>query len=72
MKILIIKGKDNHTRDDYYELVDFHSSRPGHDLRYSLDGEKMRSIGWELPVNFEKSLESVVHWTLNNKSWLMS
>ena len=23
-----------------YELVDFHSSRPGHDLRYSLDGEK--------------------------------
>ena len=55
-----------------YELVDFHSSRPGHDLRYSLDGEKMRSIGWELPVNFEKSLGSVVHWTLNNKSWLMS
>ncbi len=25
-----------------YEMVDFHSSRPGHDLRYSLSGEKMK------------------------------
>ena len=23
-----------------YEMVDFHSSRPGHDLRYALDGDK--------------------------------
>ena len=28
-----------------YEMVDFHSSRPGHDLRYSLDGSKMKKIG---------------------------
>ena len=26
-----------------YEMVDFHSSRPGHDLRYSLSGEKMKN-----------------------------
>jgi dTDP-glucose 4,6-dehydratase len=53
-----------------YELLDFHSSRPGHDLRYALDGEKMQSIGWELPMNFEKSLQSVVEWTLKNDRWL--
>ena len=29
-----------------YEMVDFHSKRPGHDLRYSLCGEKMNSIGF--------------------------
>ena len=23
-----------------YEMVDFHSSRPGHDLRYALDGDR--------------------------------
>ena len=29
-----------------YEMVDFHSQRPGHDLRYALDGEKMKDMGW--------------------------
>ena len=29
-----------------YELVDFHSQRPGHDLRYALSGEKMKMMGW--------------------------
>lgn len=27
------------------EMIDFHSSRPGHDLRYALDGSKMTSLG---------------------------
>lgn len=53
-----------------YEMVDFHSTRPGHDLRYSLSGEKMASMGWKLPVNFEDSLEKTIRWTLQNKKWL--
>ena len=27
-------------------MVDYHSSRPGHDLRYALSGEKMKKLGW--------------------------
>ncbi len=53
-----------------YELVDFHSSRPGHDLRYALDGTKMSSIGWKLPVNFYDSLEQTVRWSLAHPQWL--
>lgn len=53
-----------------YEMVDFHSSRPGHDLRYALNGDKMRKLGWTLPVNFEKSLERTVAWTLKHPHWL--
>jgi dTDP-glucose 4,6-dehydratase len=54
-----------------YELVDFHSSRPGHDLRYALDGEKLKAMGWSLPLNFEESLRNTVLWTLQNKDkWL--
>jgi len=53
-----------------YEMVDFHSSRPGHDLRYGLDGNKMYSMGWKLPVDFKKSLENMINWTLDNKEWL--
>jgi dTDP-glucose 4,6-dehydratase len=53
-----------------YELVDFHSNRPGHDLRYGLDGTKLFEMGFELPVNFEESLKNMVNWTLENQKWL--
>jgi len=55
-----------------YEMVDFHSSRPGHDLRYSLCGEKMRLLGWKLPVNFDDSLRKMIEWTIKNKKWLQN
>lgn len=54
----------------HYELVDFHSSRPGHDLRYALDGSKMEVLGWYPPVNFAESLVKTVQWYLENPRWL--
>jgi dTDP-glucose 4,6-dehydratase len=53
-----------------YEMVDFHSSRPGHDLRYALDGSKMKEMGWDLPLNLEESLEKTIKWSIENKQWL--
>lgn len=53
-----------------YEMVDFHASRPGHDLRYSLDGSKLRAAGWVPPVPLEESLEAMVAWYLANPEWL--
>ena len=53
-----------------FELVDFHSSRPGHDLRYALDRTKMSELGWDLKVDLKKSLAKTVHWYLENKKWL--
>jgi len=53
-----------------YEMVDFHSSRPGHDLRYSLCGEKVKSLGWHIPKTFTESLEKTIHWYLHNQEWL--
>ena len=54
-----------------YRLVDFHSSRPGHDLRYALDGSKMAAIGWKPPVPLQESLEATVRWTLDHPEWLI-
>jgi dTDP-glucose 4,6-dehydratase len=54
-----------------YRLIDFHSSRPGHDLRYSLDDSKIKELGWKSPKNFEESLKKTVEWTLENKRWLV-
>ena len=54
-----------------YELVDFHSSRPGHDLRYALDGTRLANMGWRVPMTFEESLARTVTWTLERKDkWL--
>lgn len=53
-----------------YEMVDFHSSRPGHDLRYSLDGTKIFSLGWKMPKTFEDSLEKTIRWFLEHDRWL--
>lgn len=53
-----------------YEMVDFHSSRPGHDLRYGLDGTKLKEMGFGYPKSFEQSLEKTIQWTLENPKWL--
>lgn len=57
-----------------YNMVDFHSSRPGHDLRYALDGGKLKNFGWTPPNTFHESLLKCVEWYMapGNKRWLNS
>lgn len=49
---------------------DFHSFRPGHDMHYGLDGNKLKEMGWNPPIPFRESLEKVVNWTKDNPKWL--
>ena len=54
-----------------YELMDVdNSNRPGHDLRYGLDGTKLFDMGWKSPIGFEDSLTKTILWTLENKKWI--
>lgn len=48
-------------KDLEYEMVDFHSARPGHDLRYALDGTKLREMGWEPTLTLREGLEGVIN-----------
>jgi dTDP-glucose 4,6-dehydratase len=52
-----------------YELVDFHSARPGHDLRYSLSGKRLAEMGWEPKIAVRERIREVVEWTLANDRW---
>ncbi len=52
------------------DYQNFHDVRPGHDLRYSLDNNKLDKLGWKPPINFDVSLEETVRWTANHKEWL--
>ena len=53
-----------------YKMVDFHSSRPGHDLRYSLSGEKMKKLGWTPSIKLTERIKQVVDWSLKNDNWI--
>lgn len=53
-----------------YNMVNFHESRPGHDLRYCLDGSKLETLGWSPPVTFTESLRKTIEWTVQNPEWL--
>jgi dTDP-glucose 4,6-dehydratase len=48
------------------EYVDFSHARPGHDRRYSLDGAKLRDMGWKQPLDFKTSLDRTIRWVLND------
>lgn len=52
------------------EFVDFHSVRPGHDLRYSLDGSKMKRLGWTPPTGFDVALQRIIAFYRGNPEWL--
>jgi dTDP-glucose 4,6-dehydratase len=45
-----------------YKLTDFHNERPGHDIRYALDGRKMAGLGWTPPVSLSESLAKLIDW----------
>ena len=68
--VLAQKIAEVQKRELIYELIDNHSSRPGHDLRYSLSPNLLKSLGWEPKIKLSKRIEEVVDWSLKNKRWL--
>ena len=61
---------DSQGKELKYEMLDFHSSRPGHDLRYSLSGEKMKKLGWTPSIKLTERIKQVVGWSLKNDNWI--
>lgn len=51
-------------------LIAFVADRPGHDLRYAVDGGKMAGeLGWEPAVDFPDGLRRTVRWYLDHRAW---
>lgn len=55
-----------------YEMVDSHTTRPGHDLHYGLDNAKLHALGWKPPLTFEESLGNTIKWQEEHPEWLAS
>lgn len=53
-----------------YDMVRQDSLRPGHDVRYALNGDKLACLGWQPPISLEDSLCKTVRWMQDNPRWL--
>lgn len=52
-------------------LITFVKDRPGHDLRYAMNHNKItKELNWKPEVDFEKGLNLTVDWYVSNKKWL--
>lgn len=50
-------------------LIKSVADRPGHDRRYSLNTDKLRSLGWTPHEEFENGLRKTVKWYQENEWW---
>ena len=57
-------------KNELVKFINVEGTRPGHDLRYALNGDKLIAMGWKPPVTFEKSLERTINWTVKNPIWI--
>jgi len=50
-------------------LIEYVKDRPGHDLRYSLDAEKIRKLGWKPRTKFEEGIKKTLQWYRQSAKW---
>lgn len=61
-------GRTNGTSE---KLITYVKDRPGHDLRYAIDANKIKTeLNWEPSVTFEEGLAKTIDWYLENEDWL--
>lgn len=55
----------------YKALITHVEDRPGHDQRYAIDIDKIRTeLGWEPKESFTSGIEKTVRWYLEHQQWL--
>lgn len=50
-------------------MIEFVEHRLGHDFRYAISGEKLKSLGWERKYSLADDLPKVVEWYKINEWW---
>jgi dTDP-glucose 4,6-dehydratase len=52
------------------ERIDMVKDRPGHDLKYSLNTNKIKKeLGWSPRYSLDETLQKTVEWYMNNQNW---
>jgi|TARA_R100000479_G_scaffold175784_2_gene127745 dTDP-glucose 4,6-dehydratase len=64
-KIITLHKQDK----DIKKYLDFSYSRQGQDVRYALNDNKLRNLGWEPKMEFDKELPKIVEYYNKNFIW---
>lgn len=59
----------HHSTDNWEQYVDFSYSRQGQDVRYALNDDKLRSLGWKPKKIFDEEIASIVEHYKANFIW---
>jgi dTDP-glucose 4,6-dehydratase len=54
---------------DIHEYIDTDYSRPGQDVRYALDDNKLKNLGWQPLSNFDLEIKNIVDYYKNKFIW---
>ena len=55
---------------DFNQLVTFVKDRPGHDVRYAIDANKInKELGWYPVETFESGIKKTIEWYLSETEW---
>ena len=54
---------------DIYSYIDTTYSRKGQDVRYALNDDKLRALGWKPEAEFDKELKHIVEYYKNKFIW---
>lgn len=55
---------------DFNALITYVKDRPGHDVRYAIDANKInKELGWHPEETFESGIKKTIEWYLANSQW---
>lgn len=62
---------DRKTKNDPTEnLITYVTDRPGHDMRYAINAEKIKNdLGWEPSISWDEGFEKTIDWYIDNEEW---
>ena len=50
-------------------LIEFVKDRPGHDIMYSLNTDKINGLGWKPGTGFDEGVGKTIKWFKDNRWW---
>ena len=66
----LMDKREDLERDDHASLITFVTDRPGHDVRYAINAERIRDeLGWEPKIEWNEGFEKTIDWYLDNRDW---
>ncbi len=69
----LLKGSKKIIKIGKKVKINFVKDRPGHDIRYALNSNKIKTkLGWSPKINFKKGIKLTLDWYFENKSYYKS